>query len=109
MQWHPNPIERRVHASLKWSTFPDAEIPLWVADMDLPCCEQVVRALERRASRPSYGYTFQPEELWRRVAGWLEQEHCWSVSRDSFVFSPSVVTSFSLLLNVFTSEVRDVR
>ena len=60
MQWHPNPIERRAHESLKWSTFPDAELPLWVADMDCappPCVSDTVnRALEHRI----FGYGTEP-------------------------------------------------
>ncbi|ULR40986.1 MalY/PatB family protein [Thermus sp. NEB1569] len=35
--------------SLKWSTYPEDVLPLWVADMDFPVAEPIRRAIEERA------------------------------------------------------------
>ena len=42
---------------------PDA-LALWVADMDLPCCPRICAALRERCDHPTFGYTYQPQELW---------------------------------------------
>ena len=105
-------------------------LALWVADMDLPCCERIRRALARRCDHPTFGYTFMPSAAWALVARWLrEQQACihthtshahlltshlltphhtiqaWTLPLDSssFVFSPSVVTSFANLVRAFTA------
>lgn len=82
-------------------------IQLWVADMELPCCEHIRRALEARARHPiPAGYTFQPPQAWANVAQWLEKYQNWPRCPDpsSFVFSANVVASFANLMRVFTRE-----
>ena len=60
MQWHPSPSERRAHASLKWSTFPDNELALWVADMDCrppPCVRETI---DHAVEHGIFGYGTEP-------------------------------------------------
>ena len=41
--------------SLKWGTYPEGVLPLWVADMDFPPAEAIQQALAERA-RGFLGY-----------------------------------------------------
>ena len=91
-------------AAAVFGPHPAHALPLWLADMEIPCCEHITRALTRRASVPSFGYTLQPTEMWAAVSAWLYAEHRWSVPADAFVFSPSVVTSVHLVLSIFTEK-----
>ena len=45
-------------------------LPLWVADMDFPVCPSIRAAIAARASHPTFGYTYQPEEAWCVVWWW---------------------------------------
>lgn len=78
-------------------------IPMWVADMDLPCAPAIVRALRRRCEHPTFGYTFQPSDMWVVVQRWLLHEHGWDVPAEAFVWCPSVVTATAATLWAFTS------
>ena len=49
-------VDRRQTESNKWRKYPADVLPLWVADMDFPSPEPVVRALRARAEHPFYGY-----------------------------------------------------
>lgn len=80
----------------------EGALKLWLADMDLPGCDAIRAALERRASHPTYGYTYQPPQLWNAVARWLREQHDWDVPIDSLVFTPSVVTGFATALAAYT-------
>ena len=57
------PIDRRGTACEKWDVAMarDARVsnPMWVADMDFRCPDEVVNALCERAAHPVYGYTGQ--------------------------------------------------
>ena len=54
-------VSREGTYSIKTDCYPmdtpaDA-LPLWVADMDLPCAEPIIQALHERVDRRIFGYT----------------------------------------------------
>lgn len=57
-----NPLEQltlaqlRSRTSLKWRTYPEDVLPLWVAEMDVPLAEPIARALVRAVERGDTGY-----------------------------------------------------
>ncbi|MBZ4014914.1 MalY/PatB family protein [Streptomyces purpurogeneiscleroticus] len=57
-----NPLRRltlgelRQRTSMKWRTYPDDVLPLWVAEMDVPLAEPVVRAVTDALVRGDTGY-----------------------------------------------------
>ena len=57
------PIDRCCTACEKWDGLWEDEkkacFPLWVADMDIRCAQEIVDALKKRAAHPVYGYTYQ--------------------------------------------------
>ena len=74
-------IDRRGTDCFKWdntdANAPGA-VPLWVADMDFPCPDEIVDGMARRLRHPCYGYTFDGEEgFWlsgitgRRGTPWI--------------------------------------
>ena len=59
-----NPIDRENTFSVKWDypkkLFPESDLkplPLWVADMDFPCSEEIISALKKRLDNLVLGYT----------------------------------------------------
>lgn len=80
----------------------EGALKLWLADMDLPGCDAIRAALERRARHPTYGYTYQPPQMWDAVSRWLREQYHWAVPPDSLVFAPSVVTGFATALAAYT-------
>ncbi|MBG0850643.1 aminotransferase class I/II-fold pyridoxal phosphate-dependent enzyme [Streptomyces spinoverrucosus] len=58
----PNPLraldldQLRRRTSMKWRTYPDDVLPLWVAEMDVPLAEPVVRALTDALTLGDTGY-----------------------------------------------------
>jgi len=78
-------------------------IPLWIADMDLPCSREIIAALQHRLEHPTFGYTIQPTEMWAAVMNWLQEEHGWKVASDAFVFAVGVVPAASISVWAFSS------
>ncbi|OOV26199.1 cystathionine beta-lyase, partial [Streptomyces avermitilis] len=58
----PNPLralsldQLRCRTSMKWRTYPDDVLPLWVAEMDVPLAEPVVRAVTDAVACGDTGY-----------------------------------------------------
>ncbi|MFI0816492.1 MalY/PatB family protein [Streptomyces sp. NPDC021098] len=58
----PNPLNRlsldqlRLRTSMKWRTYPDDVLPLWVAEMDVPLAGPVVRAVTDAIALGDTGY-----------------------------------------------------
>lgn len=100
-------MDRRNTASYKWDQLTalfggEDVLPLWVADMDFPCAEPIVEAVTRRAESGIYGYTIRTEEWFEAILGWYGRRHGWTIAKDSIVMSPSVVTSLSLSVELFS-------
>ncbi|MEU7430062.1 aminotransferase class I/II-fold pyridoxal phosphate-dependent enzyme [Streptomyces sioyaensis] len=59
---HADPLRRltldelRLRTSMKWRTYPDDVLPLWVAEMDVPLAAPVVRAITEAVARGDTGY-----------------------------------------------------
>lgn len=49
--------ELRSRSSLKWRAYPEDVLPLWVAEMDVPLAEPVVRAITDAVARGDTGYS----------------------------------------------------
>lgn len=83
---------------------PDA-LPLWVADMDLPCAEPVIQALHERIDKRIFGYTtYDNQELKDAVKGWFSRRYQWQIDEKWILFSSGVVPAIAFLLNALTEE-----
>ena len=62
MDGMPNPLRRltleqlRRRTSMKWRTYPEDVLPLWVAEMDVPLAEPVARAIRDAVALGDTGY-----------------------------------------------------
>lgn len=91
-------IERRNTGSAKWDRnqelFGVEEVlDMWVADMDLPCPEPVIRALKERLEHPLFGYTFPQDSLYQAVIDRMKRFYGWEVEREWILFIPGVVSA----------------
>ncbi|MEV7992022.1 aminotransferase class I/II-fold pyridoxal phosphate-dependent enzyme [Streptomyces sp. NPDC086077] len=104
----PNPLraldldQLRRRTSMKWRSYPDDVLPLWVAEMDVPLAPPVVRALTDALALGDTGYpagTAYAEAL----AGFAEKRWGWSgldVGRTAIV--PDVMLGVVEMLRLVT-------
>lgn len=88
--------DRRITESVKWRTYPEDVIPMWVADMDFVSPEPVVSALEDRAAHGVYGYATEMPELKEEIVAWLGVHYNWKVQPEEILMLPGVVTGLNL-------------
>ncbi|MBL0389512.1 pyridoxal phosphate-dependent aminotransferase [Tumebacillus sp. ITR2] len=100
-------VERRGTNSYKWDQveklFGSAEVlPMWVADMDFQAPESVRSALADRVAHGVFGYGAKPQSYLDSILAWLQKRHAWVVPQSWLAYSPSVLTSLAILLEIYT-------
>lgn len=94
-------VERRGSGSSKWESYPDDVLPMWVADMDFPSPEPVVRALHARAEHGFFGYAFRQAGLVEAVLARMERLYGWQLTAEDLIFIPSLVSGINLVCRAF--------
>lgn len=97
------PVDRAGTWAGKWVDMNEGVIPLWMADMDLPCPEAVTSALVQRAAHPMYGYTRISPGFWEALIAWYDVQYGLRVEpRDCFI-GPGVVPSLGAAVRALSN------
>lgn len=94
--------DRRGTNSLKWDDCKNAELPLWVADMDFETAPQIKAALEKRVSHGVFGYNIIPDSWYDAYISWWEKRHHYKIEKDWLVFCTGVVPAISSTVRKLT-------
>ena len=94
-------IDRRDTGSLKWH-YTDDTIPLWVADMDFKAAQPILDAVEQVVQHGILGYTKPTDSLYDSIIQWHGSRYGLQLTKENILFSPGVVPSLALMMNVFT-------
>jgi cystathionine beta-lyase len=89
-------IDRRASDSNKWRKYGPDVIPLWVADMDFPPPEPVLRALRARLDDGLFGYAVEDTELHAVLVDRLWKRYGWRVSSEAILAIPGVIPGFNV-------------
>ena len=82
-------IDRRSANSYKWTKHPADVLPLWIADMDFPAPEPVIRALRTKVEHGALGYEIAPPVLLETVCARMERLYGWRVTPEQVMTLPS--------------------
>ena len=82
--------------------YPAEVLPFWVADMDFPAPEPVVKALEQRARHGIFGYTDIKEDYREILARWFQRRHGWQIEGEWLSITPGVVFGICTAIRAFT-------
>lgn len=101
-------IDRKGTLSYKWETGdisypknPDA-LPFWIADMDFPCPQPIVDAIQKRAAHPIYAYSKVSDDTAELIAAWEKKRNGWDAKAEWVEFTNGVVPALSVMAEAFT-------
>lgn len=105
-------IDREDTFSVKWDypkkLFPESDLkplPLWIADMDFPCSNEIISALNKRLSNLVLGYSSgYTKEYNNAVKTWFKDRFNFKIDDSEIFFSPGVVAALSYLIQSLTNE-----
>jgi cystathionine beta-lyase len=96
-------IPRRATNSLKWDTYPEDVLPMWVADMDFRSPPAVIEALHQAVEHGIFGYPSglhnepnQRNELREVLVERMARLYAWQIQPEDIYFVPGVVVGFNL-------------
>ncbi len=94
-------IDRRDTDSIKWSTYPDDVLPMWVADMDFKSPESVIRALRARIDHGVFGYSKPTQALRRVLQERLRDLYHWDVYEEELLFLTGIVSGLNIAFQAY--------
>lgn len=77
-------------------------LQMWVADMDLPCPDEVVAAVKKRAEHPIYGYSYCPDSVREVIVERVKRHFGWQIKPEWLVFTAGVVNGVRTAVQAFT-------
>ncbi len=100
------PFDRHGTACIKWDSM-EARLgeginPMWVADMDFICPDEITKAMVERAMHPAYGYTEQTEKATKAMLDFMQRRHGVTLTKDEQIMLPCVVTGLRAATLSFT-------
>jgi cysteine-S-conjugate beta-lyase len=96
-------IERRNTDSIKWSLYPEAVIPMWVADMDFRSAEPILEALRQRTEHAVFGYSRPAPALVQTIQDKMKRLYQWEIEEHEIVFIPGIVTGLNIAFQAFAA------
>jgi cystathionine beta-lyase len=94
---------RRTHTSIKWRTFDEDVLPVWVAEMDARPCEPVVEAVTAALARGDTGYPVA-EPFAHAFAGFAKGRWQWELDPATVGLVPDVMIGVAELLRLATER-----
>ncbi len=77
-------------------------LPMWVADMDIETPPCIVKAVQKRAAHPVYGYEDVPLSAYEAQIAWMQKRHGFTIEREWMFYSHSVVATINTAIHALT-------
>jgi len=78
--------------------------PMWVADMEFEVAKSIQESLIQRISNSGFGYEYKPDSFFRAQKKWYHDNYAIELNKNHIIYSPSITTTISVLIENFTSE-----
>ncbi len=78
--------------------------PMWVADMEFQIAKPIQDRLIERITNSGFGYEYKPESFFLAQKKWYEQKYQIDLIKDDVLYSPTITTTISILIENFTAE-----
>jgi len=104
-----NEINRYHTNSLKYDfkkekNKPEDVIPMWVADMDFRCCEEILNDMHKKIDHGVFGYSKEDNNYFNAVKNWYKKNHNVDLKKEWLITTPGVVFALSTAVKTLTNE-----
>lgn len=91
------------------SLFGETDIqPFWVADMEFQIAEPIQESLKERITNSGFGYEYKPNSFFIAQKKWYIKNYGIDLNKNHLIYSPSITTTISILIENFTSETNGI-
>jgi cystathionine beta-lyase len=103
-------LDRRNTNSMKWDGSKEKFnvsatdfIPMWIADMDFRCPQEVIEAVVDKAKIGAYGYSTKPDSFYQTIINWVDKHYHWQVKKEWIIFTPGVIPGYTIAIQQLTN------
>lgn len=83
---------------------PDDILPLWVADMDFKCPQEIIDDIKKRADHGIFGYSDIDNSYFKALYNWYLKHFDISLREEWIFTTPGVVFALATTVKLFTNE-----
>ncbi len=83
---------------------PDDVIPMWVADMDFRCCEEILNDMHKKIDHGVFGYSKEDNNYYNAVKNWYKKNHNVDLKKEWLITTPGVVFALSTAVKTLTNK-----
>lgn len=83
---------------------PEDVIPMWVADMDFKCCEEILNDMHKKIDYGVFGYSKEDDSYFNAIKKWYKKNHNVDLKKEWLITTPGVVFALSTAVKTLTNE-----
>lgn len=83
---------------------PEDVYPMWVADMDFKCCEEILNDMHKKIDHGIFGYSKNDESYFNAVRNWYKQNHNIELKQEWLITTPGIVFALATAVKTLTEE-----
>ena len=83
---------------------PDDVYPMWVADMDFKCCDEILKDLHKKVDEGIFGYSKDDEKYFEPIKNWWKNNFHTDLEREWLITTPGVVFALATAVKTLTNK-----
>lgn len=104
-----NEINRYKTNSLKYDFKSDKNkpydvFPMWIADMDFKCCDEILNDMHKKIDHGIFGYSKNDENYFNAIKNWYKQNFDIELKQEWLITTPGVVFALATAVKTLTKE-----
>ncbi len=83
---------------------PNDVFPMWVADMDFQCCEEILKDLHKKIDHGIFGYSKTDKNYFNAIQKWYKNNFNTELKQEWLITTPGVVFALATAVKTLTNE-----
>lgn len=83
---------------------PDDVFPMWVADMDFKCSDEILKDMHKKIDHGIFGYSKNGEDYFKAIQKWYQNNFNTELKQDWLITTPGVVFALATAVKTLTKE-----
>ncbi len=83
---------------------PNDVFPMWVADMDFKCCDEILNDMHKKIDHGIFGYSKNDENYFNAIKKWYQNNFNTELKQEWLITTPGVVFALATAVKTLTSE-----
>lgn len=83
---------------------PDDVLPMWVADKDFKCCDEILNDMHKKINQGIFGYSKNDENYFNAIKKWYQSNFDIELKHEWLITTPGVVFALATAVKTLTDE-----